>query len=82
MAETLRRAREEGRMVLDLPLDAIAPDHLARDRVPAEDEEMAALRESLRAHGQRTPIEVTPLVTGAGARSPTASSPAGGGSPR
>ena len=30
----------------------------------AEDEEMAALRESLRAHGQRTPIEVTPLVTG------------------
>jgi ParB family chromosome partitioning protein len=61
MAETLRRAREEGRMVLDLPLDAIAPDHLARDRLPAEDEEMAALRESLRAHGQRTPIEVTPL---------------------
>ena len=48
-------------MVLDLPLDAIAPDHLARDRMPAEDEEMAALRESLRAHGQRTPIEVTPL---------------------
>ena len=27
---------------------------------------MAALRESLRAHGQRTPIEVTPLVTGRG----------------
>lgn len=61
MAETLRRARDEGRMVLDLPLDAVAPDHLARDRIPAEDEEMAALRESLRAHGQRTPIEVTPL---------------------
>ena len=34
MAETLRRAREDGRMVLDLPLDAIAPDHLARDRLP------------------------------------------------
>ena len=32
-----------------------------------EDEEMAALRASLRPHGQRTPIEVTPLVTGAGA---------------
>ena len=61
MAETLRRAREEGRMVLDLPLAAIAPDHLARDRLPAEDEDMVALRESLRAHGQRTPIEVTPL---------------------
>ena len=66
MAETLRRARDEGRMVLDLPLDAIAPDHLARDRIgdriPPEDEDMAALRESLRAHGQRTPIEVTPLA--------------------
>ncbi len=62
LAETLRRAREEGRMVLELPLDAIAPDHLTRDRLPAEDEDMAALRESIRAHGQRTPIEVTPLT--------------------
>ena len=46
-------------MVLDLALDAIAPDHLARDRLPAEDAEMGALRESIRLHGQRTPIEVT-----------------------
>jgi ParB family chromosome partitioning protein len=61
LAETLRRAREEGRLVLDLPLGSIAPDHLTRDRLPAEDEAMASLRESLRAHGQRTPIEVTPL---------------------
>ncbi|MER2508571.1 MAG: ParB N-terminal domain-containing protein [Amaricoccus sp.] len=61
MADTLRRARDEGRLVLDLALESIAPDHLARDRLPVEDEEMAALRESLRAHGQRTPIEVTPL---------------------
>ena len=61
MAEGLRRARDEGRLALDLPLDAIAPDHLTRDRLPAEDEEALALRESLRAHGQRTPIEVTPL---------------------
>lgn len=62
MAETLRRARDDGRLALDLPLDAIAADHLTRDRLPAEDEDMAALRESLRAHGQRMPIEVTPLV--------------------
>ena len=55
-----------GRMVLDLPLDAIAPDHLARDRLPVEDAEALALRESLRAHGQRTPIEVTPLQVTAG----------------
>jgi hypothetical protein len=62
LAETLRVARETGRMVLDLPTGAIAPDHLARDRIPAEDEEMAALRQSIRAHGQRTPIEVTPVA--------------------
>ena len=61
LTETVARARDTGRMVLDLPLDAIAPDHLARDRIPAEDAEMASLRESLRLHGQRTPIEVTPL---------------------
>ncbi len=64
LSETLRRARETGRLILDVPLDAIAPDHLSRDRLPVDDDEMAALRESLRAHGQRTPIEVTP-VTGA-----------------
>jgi ParB family chromosome partitioning protein len=61
MAEALRDARESGRLVLDLPLEAIAPDHLVRDRLPAEDADMEALRESVRAHGQRTPVEVTPL---------------------
>jgi len=88
LADTLTRARETGRLVLDLPLEAIAPDHLLRDRLPdtppdtphpdtlpgapaadpGEDspqaEEMAALIASIRAHGQRTPIEVTPLVSG------------------
>lgn len=70
LAEELRLARETGRMVLDLPLEAIAADHLTRDRLPVEDDEMAALRESLRLHGQRVPIEVTPLAeagTGRGA---------------
>ena len=62
MAEALRRARDGGRLALELPLDSIAPDHLTRDRLPAEDADMAALRESLRAHGQRMPIEVTPLA--------------------
>jgi len=62
MAETLARARDEGRMVVDLALDQIAPDHLSRDRIPLEDEDMVSLRESIRLHGQRTPIEVTPLA--------------------
>jgi ParB family transcriptional regulator, chromosome partitioning protein len=68
MAETLRAAREGGRMVLDLPLDAVAPDHLARDRIPVDDQEMTALKASIRTHGQRAPIEVVALGReGAGA---------------
>jgi ParB family transcriptional regulator, chromosome partitioning protein len=66
MAATLRAAREEGRFVLDLPFTDIASDHLVRDRILAEDEEMVALKESIRVHGQRTPIEVTPLDREAG----------------
>jgi ParB family transcriptional regulator, chromosome partitioning protein len=62
LAETLRAAREDGRLLLDLPLDAVAPDHLARDRLPGPDEDMGALVESIRIHGQRSPIEVTPLA--------------------
>jgi ParB-like chromosome segregation protein Spo0J len=62
LSASVARARETGRLVLDLPLDAIAPDHLSRDRLPAEDEEMKRLRDSIRAHGQRTPIEVTPIA--------------------
>ena len=64
LAASVARARDTGRLVLDLDLDIISPDHLARDRIPAEDAEMATLRESIRAHGQRTPIEVTPLTGG------------------
>jgi ParB-like chromosome segregation protein Spo0J len=68
LADTLARARETGRLVLDLSLDAIAPDHLARDRIgdrmPVEDAEMEALRASIRAHGQRTPVEVVAMPAG------------------
>ena len=70
LTESVARARDTGRMVLDLPLDAIAADHLTRDRLPAEDAEMGALRESIRLHGQRTPIEVTPLAVKDGAALP------------
>lgn len=62
LADSVARARDSGRLVLDLPLGDIEPDHLTRDRIPAEDEDMSLLRASIRAHGQRTPIEVTPLV--------------------
>ncbi len=60
----LRAAQDEGRMVLSLPLTAIAEDHLIRDRLEAEPEAMEALLQSLRARGQQTPVEVADLGSG------------------
>ena len=64
MAETLSRARTEGRMVLSLPLADIQLDYLVRDRTLVDDAEMTALMDSLRARGQQTPVEVTDLGGG------------------
>lgn len=64
MAEMLRRAREDGRLVVALPVGSIADDYLLRDRLTGAEsgaesgEEMAALMASLRARGQQVPIEV------------------------
>ena len=60
----LQSARAEGRMVQSLPLDQIESSYLVRDRLVADDEDMAALRASLSARGQQTPIEV--VATGRG----------------
>ncbi len=64
VSEELASARAGGRMVLALPLDAIVTDYLIRDRVAQDPEEMAALRESLRARGQQAPVEVVDLGAG------------------
>jgi hypothetical protein len=64
VAGALAAARAEGRLALRLPLAAVVADHLVRDRVALDDEEMAALMASLAAHGQRTPIDVTDLGDG------------------
>lgn len=61
-AEALAAARADGRVLVDLGLETVDTGYLARDRMAsngAEDEEMRALKASLRAHGQRVPIEVT-----------------------
>ncbi len=60
LSSELRAARAEGRMVQALPLDAVDAAHLLRDRLEpgAEDADMAALKASLAARGQQTPIEV------------------------
>lgn len=60
----LRAARAEGRLVQDLPLEIIEETYLVRDRIAADDAEMEALKESLKARGQQTPIEVVELETG------------------
>lgn len=64
LAGVLSSARQEGRFIEDLPLDQIVTDHLMRDRLVAEDDEMAALVDSIRARGQQMPIEVSPLGEG------------------
>lgn len=58
VAGELTRAREEGRMVLSLPLSAIRLDHLVRDRIAQDENEFKALIESISARGQQAPIEV------------------------
>jgi len=60
----LQTAHREGRMVLSLPLDSIKVDYLIRDRMACNSEEMDALKESLRARGQQSPVEVTDLGGG------------------
>ena len=51
VAGELSAAKAEGRMVMKLPLEAVAADHLVRDRVILEDAEMAALEASIAARG-------------------------------
>ena len=64
LADALRRAREDGRMVIEVPLEAVQLDYLMRDRITADSEEMRTLTESLRLRGQQTPVEVADLGGG------------------
>lgn len=62
----LETARREERFVEALPLTSITQDMLLRDRVSLEEEAFEALKASLRARGQRTPIEVVRTAEGYG----------------
>lgn len=64
LSQAMRQARAEGRLVQALPLAAVDPDHLLRDRIATDPEELAHLAASIREHGQRSPIEVTELAPG------------------
>lgn len=61
LSETLRRARAEGRMITPIPLSQIDEAYLVRDRVAVDGEDMEALKTSLQARGQQTPIEVVDI---------------------
>lgn len=61
ITENLQAARDEGRMIVDVPLADISQGHLVRDRVTLDRDEIEALKASIRDHGQRTPAEITPL---------------------
>lgn len=64
LAAELQQARDEGRMVLDLPLQVIEAGHLHRDRMHLDPDDMAALMASIRDRGQQMPIEVVSLPGG------------------
>ena len=60
LSDKISTARNEGRWIEPISIDAIKSDYLVRDRVDADADEMTALRDSLRANGQQTAIEVVP----------------------
>ena len=51
-------ARAEGRLIISLPLQEVDPNYLDRDRTAVDEADMDALKQSLLARGQQTPVEV------------------------
>jgi ParB family chromosome partitioning protein len=64
VVQTLTEARNEGRLIQRLPLRIIEAEHLVRDRIAADPDEMAVLKDSIRQRGQQTAIEVVALEDG------------------
>lgn len=60
----LHQARAEGRLIQALDLGSIEAGYLVRDRIMAEEADLAPLIDSLRLRGQQTPIEVVALEGG------------------
>lgn len=63
-AAAWRQARQDGRVMLDLPLDAIDASHLMRDRIVVDSADLEELAASIKTNGLRLPIEVMPVADG------------------
>jgi len=65
-AARMIEAEARGLLLADVDLDDIDVDYLSRDRLPGgvEDDAWRALRSSIQAHGQRTPIELAAIPDG------------------
>ena len=61
VTQALSTAEAEGRMVRRIAIDKIDLHHLNRDRMVLDESEMEALRASITARGQQTPVEVLSL---------------------
>lgn len=64
VAQEMTLAEDEGRIVKKIPLGKIVKDHLSRDRLAIDEDEMEALQASIKTRGQQTPIEVVMLSDG------------------
>ena len=66
VAAEMTAAETEGRVVKKIPLAEVSVQHLARDRLVIDDEEMEVLKTSLATRGQQSPIEVVRITGGYG----------------
>lgn len=69
LSDVMETARARGLMIQELPLDQIDENHLVRDRIEQDEDELQALVASIRARGQQTPAEVVALEPIPGGRS-------------
>lgn len=61
-AEALRTARDDGRLILRVPVSEVVAEELTRDRMTLDREAIEELKLSIVQHGVRLPIEVFELA--------------------
>ncbi len=64
LSRAVAQERAAGHMVLQLDLDQLDLNHLVRDRIAVDEDDMQVLMQSLKARGQQMPIEVMDIGDG------------------